>query len=181
MRRSAAAVSPSWRATMPKVAKRAARSSSWWHRPRTTRDKPTMSMTCCAARWRVSRSRTRSAKSRSPPAGRAIAFVLFTVSTGERARALRDLAARPAGGERHFADRVLDRDTRQRAAQQVIDIVGLSLVVRGRRHHDDDLAARFATFGIVARQLGETAAADLLMQLGQFAADRGRELTKLHE
>src|SRR5665648_938304 len=181
MRRSAAAVSPSWRATMPKVAKRAARSSSWWRRPRTTRDKPTMSMTCCAARWRVSRSRTRSAKWRSPPAGRAARSISARsrspMLTGKRTKAM----ARPAGGERHFADRVLDRDTRQRAAQQVIDIVGLSLVVRGRCHHDDDLAARFATFGIVARQLGETAAADLLMQLGQFAADRGRELTKLHE
>lgn len=41
-----------------------------------------------------------------------IAAVLLAAVFGERERALIDLAARTAGGERHFADRVLDRDAR---------------------------------------------------------------------
>ena len=42
----------------------------------------------------------------------------------QRQRALIDLAARPPGRQRHFADGVLDRDARERAAQQSVDIVG---------------------------------------------------------
>lgn len=43
---------------------------------------------------------------------RAIVAVFFDVE-----RALIDFAARPPGGKRHFADRILDRDARQRASQ----------------------------------------------------------------
>ena len=46
-------------------------------------------------------------------------------------------------------------------------------LLRRRRHHDDDLAARLAACGIVARERRQIAAADFLVQLGEFAADRG--------
>ncbi len=92
--------------------------------------------------------------------------------------ALIDIAARASGGERDFADRVLDRHAVERLAQHVVDIGVGSFLFRRRRDHDDDLAARLAALRIIMRQSRQIAAPDFLVQLGQFAAD-GRFAARL--
>src|SRR5262245_6733471 len=49
----------------------------------------------------------------------------------------------------------------------------------GRRHDDHDLAARLVRLRGLARERAEIAAPNLLVELGELAADRGLARTKL--
>ena len=78
---------------------------------------------------------------------RAIVAIFFDFE-----RALIDLATRPPGGERHFANRILDRDACQRATQQVIEIDGARNVGGLWSNDENEFAASFGVAGIVPRQ-----------------------------
>src|SRR5262245_38600763 len=108
------------------------------------------------------------------PRGRsaAIAALLGVALAGERERALIDAATRPAGDRGDLGDRLPDREALERRAQQRIEVVGLLLRLR-RRDHDRDLAARLVRPAHLARQRDQVAAPDLLVELGEFTADRG--------
>ena len=96
------------------------------------------------------------------------------LALGERERALIDLAARMAGDGGDLGDRLLHGHAVERVAQQRIEIGGADRgrVPVGRADHDDDLAARLRCRGVVAGERREIAAAHLLVQLGELAADR---------
>ncbi len=96
----------------------------------------------------------------------------FLIVFGERQRALINLAPRQAGRIRHFGDGVFERNAGQRLAQQRFGIGRAHRRRRVRRRDDkDDLAARFVCRASL-RQRREIAAADFLVQLGEFAAQR---------
>src|SRR5215831_15324506 len=99
---------------------------------------------------------------------------------GECERALVDPAAGLSGDGGDFGDGLLDRKTLERLTQQRIEIgrshLGLPI---GRRHHNHDLAPRLLRLHRRAREHAEFAAPDLLVELGELAADRGLAWTKL--
>src|SRR5215471_14777870 len=109
--------------------------------------------------------------------GRSSAMVALL---GECERALVDAAAGFSGDGGDFGDRLLDRKTLERLTQQRVEIgrwqFGWPI---GRRHHDRDLAARLLRLRSLARERAEIAAPDLLVELGELAADCGLARTEL--
>src|SRR5215467_3273212 len=99
---------------------------------------------------------------------------------GECKRALVDAAAGFSGDGGDFGDRLLDRKTLERLTQQRVEIgrwqFGWPI---GRRHDDRDLAPRLVGLRSLARERTEIAAPDLLVELGELAADCGLARTKL--
>src|SRR5215472_16778898 len=91
----------------------------------------------------------------------------------QRQRALINFTAPPSGKLSDLGDRVLQRQALQRIAKKALAFADAHL----RRRfwwgdHDDDLAARFVA-GARFWQTRQFAAPDLLMELGQFAAQGG--------
>src|SRR5262249_4599947 len=85
-----------------------------------------------------------------------------------------------AGDGGDFGDRLLDRKSVERLTQQRVEIDRRQLAVPIRRRHDDhDLAARLVRLRSLARERAEIAAPDLLVELGELAAERGLARTKL--
>src|SRR5262245_1782998 len=92
---------------------------------------------------------------------------------GERQRALIDLAPRGAGDGGDFGDGLLERQARERGADERVEVERGHLLLRiGRRDHDRDLAARRGSVGGLARERREFAVPYLLVKLGELAADR---------
>src|SRR5262249_39934053 len=109
--------------------------------------------------------------------GRSSAMVALL---GECERALIDLAAGFSGDGGEFGGRRPGRKTRARPAPQRGEIDRRELAVPiGRRHDDRDLAPRLVGLRSLARERAEIAAPDLLVELGELAADRGLARTKL--
>ena len=91
---------------------------------------------------------------------------------GERQRALIDLAARTPGHGRDLAHRLLDRNPPQGLPQQGVDIGALGLG-RAAAARSRSRSRRAALRSRVVRPGREIAAADLLVELGELAADGG--------
>src|SRR5580692_7534918 len=92
----------------------------------------------------------------------------------KRERSLIEIAARQSGGKRHFAHGILERNARQRLAQQRFGVISARLLLRGRWRDDEhDLTAQFAPCSISSRQRFEVAAPHFFVQLGKFAAQCG--------
>src|SRR5262249_31070588 len=99
---------------------------------------------------------------------------------GECERALVDAAAGFAGDGGYFGKRLPDRKSGECLTQQRVQIDRRQLGVSvGPRPADPDLAARLVRLRSLARERAEIAAPDLLIELGELAADRGLARTKL--
>src|SRR6516162_5283574 len=99
---------------------------------------------------------------------------------GECKRALVDAAAGFSSDGGDFGDRLFDRKALERLTQQRVEIGRwqFSLPI-GRRHHDHDLAARLLRLRRLARERAEVAALNLLVELGELAADGGLARSQL--
>src|SRR5262245_3769622 len=99
---------------------------------------------------------------------------------GECESTLIDLATGLAGDGGDFGDRLFDRKSVERLTQQRVEIDRRQGAVPiWRRHDDHDLAARLVRLRSLARERAEIAAPNLLIELGELAADRGLARTKL--
>src|SRR5262245_35480697 len=98
---------------------------------------------------------------------------LMVAVLGERQRALIDLAPRGTGDGGDFGDGFLQRQPRERGADERVEVERGRLFFRiGRRDHDCDLPARRRSLSGLARERCERAVTHLLVKLGQLAADR---------
>src|SRR4029077_20279363 len=85
-----------------------------------------------------------------------------------------DVAARRPGDGGDLGDRLLDRNTVERLAEQGVEIdrSHLSLAV-GRCHDDHHLATRLARLRRLQRKRHEIAAPHLFVEFGELATERG--------
>src|SRR5438128_3781293 len=109
--------------------------------------------------------------------GRSSAMVVLL---GECESTLIDLTAGLSGDGGDFGDRLLDRESVERLTQQRVEIdCRQPALPIGRRHDDHDLATRLVRLRSLARERVEIAAPNLLVELGELAADCGLARTKV--
>src|SRR5579871_180175 len=116
-------------------------------------------------------------------AGASSVFVMAALRADllcDRKRPRVDFSAWASGQLEGMCDRILDAAMEKRLAQKVVQRLCAQLVrVRERTTDYQHKLATGLALVCVLRQLGQCRAPDLLVQLGQFAADRG--LARAHD